>query len=155
MTLLAAFGALLERYSGQDDIVVGSPIANRQEAQLEQLIGFFVNSLVMRVRVKREESFAELLEAVRTTTLDAYQHQDIPFERLVEELSPERRLNVTPVFQVVFALQNAPAGPQQVQGLEIGPVAGDELRVRFDLEVHACGGRGADPVVVGVQPGSV
>ena len=96
----------------------------------------------MRVRVKREESFAELLEAVRTTTLDAYQHQDIPFERLVEELSPERRLNVTPVFQVVFALQNAPAGPQQVQGLEIGPVAGDELRVRFDLEVHAWEGEG-------------
>src|SRR5262249_53946205 len=68
---------------------------------------------------------------------DAYQHQDIPFERLVEELSPQRRLNVTPVFQVAFALQNAPTGPQRVEGLQMGPVAGDTLRVRFDLEVHA------------------
>src|SRR4051812_45383985 len=137
MTLLSAFAVLLQRYSGQDDIVVGSPIANRQEPQLEQLIGFFVNSLVMRVRVGAEASFRELLATVRSTTLDAYQHQDIPFERLVEELSPERSLSRSPVFQVMFALQNAPAGPQRLKGLEITPVAGDELRVRFDLEVHA------------------
>ncbi|HEY2306853.1 MAG TPA: condensation domain-containing protein, partial [Streptosporangiaceae bacterium] len=137
MTLLSGFAVLLQRYSGQDDIVVGSPIANRQEPQLEQLIGFFVNSLVMRVQVGAEVSFRELLLAVRSTTLDAYQHQDIPFERLVEELSPERSLSRPPVFQVVFALQNAPAGPQRLKGLEIAPVVGDELRVRFDLEVHA------------------
>ena len=137
MTLLSAFALLLERYSGQEDIVVGSPIANRQETQLEQLIGFFVNSLVMRVRVRPELSFRELLGAVRATTLDAYLHQDIPFERVVEELSPQRNLNSTPLFQVVFALQNAPVGPQLLKGFEITPLIGDELRVRFDLELHA------------------
>jgi hypothetical protein len=137
MTLLSAFAVLLQRYSGQDDIVVGSPIANRQEAQLERLIGFFVNSLVMRVRVRLGASFRELLSAVRRTALDAYLHQDVPFERLVEELSPGRSLSHTPVFQVVFALQNAPMGRDQLKGLEIAPVAGEELRVRFDLEVHA------------------
>src|SRR5262249_34805022 len=137
MTLLSAFAVLLQRYSGQDDIVVGSPIANRQEAQLEDLIGFFVNALVMRVHVNLDASFQELLAAVRGTTLEAYQHQDIPFERLVEELSPERSLNTTPLFQVMLALQNAPQGPQQLRGLEIAPIASDQLRVRFDLEVHA------------------
>ena len=88
--------------------MVGSPIANRQEKQLEKMIGFFVNSLVMRVRLQPEKSFRELLERVRRTALEAYRHQDIPFERLVEELSPPRSLNTTPVFQVVFAMQNAP-----------------------------------------------
>ncbi|HXC63529.1 MAG TPA: condensation domain-containing protein, partial [bacterium] len=140
MSLLSGFGLLLARYSGQEDIVVGSPIANRQEAQLERLIGFFVNSLVMRLGVQPGQSFLELLGAVRSTALDAYLHQDIPFERLVEELAPERSLNRTPVFQVVFALQNAPTGPQRVRGLEVGPVGVEELRVRFDLEVHAMEG---------------
>jgi amino acid adenylation domain-containing protein len=137
MTLIAAFGALLERYTGQDDIVVGSPIANRQEAHLEELIGFFVNSLVMRIRVQPDLSFRELLAAVRTMTLDAYAHQDVPFERLVEELAPQRSLSTTPVFQVVFALQNAPDGPQKLPGLEIAPMLEEQLQVRFDLEVHA------------------
>jgi amino acid adenylation domain-containing protein len=137
MGLLSAFGLLLARYSGQEDIVIGSPIANRQEAQLEVLIGFFVNSLAMRLRVQPGQNFRELLGAVRATTLEAYLHQDIPFERLVEELAPERSLSRTPVFQVVFTLQNAPAGPQRVKGLEVGPVGAEELRVRFDLEVYA------------------
>ena len=137
MTLLAVFGMLLSRYSGQDDIVVGSPIANRQEEQLEALIGFFVNSLVMRVRPRSEMSFGELLSQVRQTALAAYEHQDVPFERLVEELSPERSLNTTPLFQVMFALQNAPMDKQQLKQLEVNPVRGGELRVRFDLEVHA------------------
>jgi amino acid adenylation domain-containing protein len=137
MTLLAVFGMLLSRYSGQDDIVVGSPIANRQDEQLEALIGFFVNSLVMRVRPRGEMSFRELLSQVRQTALAAYEHQDVPFERLVEELSPERSLNTTPLFQVIFALQNAPMGKQQLKQLEVNPVGGGELRVRFDLEVHA------------------
>ena len=136
MTLLSAFAVLLRRYSGQDDIVVGSPIANRREAQLEDLVGFFVNSLVMRVRLNPEQSFAELLADVRKTALEAYQHQDVPFERLVEVLSPERSLNRTPIFQVVFALQNAPMGSQQLSGLEVERIAGDELLVRFDLELH-------------------
>src|SRR5262249_47956554 len=100
-------------------------------------IGFFVNSLVIRIRVNPDASFRDLLGAVRNTTLDAYLYQDIPFERLVDELAPERRLDETPVFQVVFALHNAPPGPQQVAGLEIAPLLDNELRVRFDLEVHA------------------
>ena len=108
MTLLSGFAILLSRYSGQDDVVVGSPIANRQEEQLEELIGFFVNTLVMRARVKGGMSFQDLLSQVRATALEAYEHQDVPFERIVEELAPERSLNTTPVFQVVFALQNAP-----------------------------------------------
>ena len=136
MTLLSAFAVLLSRYSGQDDIVVGSPIANRREAQLEDLVGFFVNSLVMRVRLNPQQSFQELLADVRKTALEAYQHQDVPFERLVEVLSPERSLNKTPIFQVVFALQNAPMGSQQLSGLEVERIAGDELLVRFDLELH-------------------
>ena len=137
MTLLAAFGVLLSRYSGQDDIVVGSPIANRQATQLEELIGFFVNSLVMRVRTNSEMSFSELMSQVRRTTLEAYQHQDVPFERLVEELAPQRNLDTTPVYQVVFALQNAPSVTHGLKGLEAEPLRGNQLRVRFDLEVHA------------------
>lgn len=136
MTLLSAFAVLLSRYSGQTDIVVGSPIANRREAQLEDLVGFFVNSLVMRVRLNPQQTFQELLAEVRKTALEAYQHQDVPFERLVEVLSPERSLNKTPIFQVVFALQNAPMGSQQLSGLEVERIAGDELLVRFDLELH-------------------
>lgn len=136
MTLLSAFAVLLSRYSGQDDIVVGSPIANRRDAQLEELVGFFVNSLVMRVRLNAQQTFTELLADVRKTALEAYQHQDVPFERLVEVLSPERSLNKTPIFQVVFALQNAPMGSQQLSGLEVERIAGDELLVRFDLELH-------------------
>ena len=136
MSLLSAFAVLLGRYSGQDDIVVGSPIANRREAQLEDLVGFFVNSLVMRVRLNPQQSFQQLVAEVRKTALEAYQHQDVPFERLVEVLSPERSLNKTPIFQVVFALQNAPMGSQQLSGLEVERIAGDELLVRFDLELH-------------------
>src|SRR5262249_30275702 len=142
MTLLAGFGALLSRYSGQDDIVVGTPIANRQEAQLEEVIGFFVNTLVMRMKVEMERSFSELLGEVRRVALEAYQHQDAPFERLVEELSPPRSLNTTPLFQVTFALQNAPRVEQRMEGMEIEVVEGDEWQVRFDLEAHAWEGGG-------------
>jgi amino acid adenylation domain-containing protein len=137
MTLLAAFAVLLSRYTGQEDIVVGSPIANRQDAQLEELIGFFVNTLVLRVRLNPAWSFAELLTEVRATTLAAYQHQDVPFERLVEELSPERSLNRTPLFQVLFALQNAPEVTQQLAGLSVERIVSEALTVHFDLEVHA------------------
>src|SRR5262249_37341152 len=121
----------------QDDIVVGTPIANRREAQLEELIGFFVNTLVMRVKVEREKSFSELLGEVRRVALGAYQHQDVPFERLGGELSPPRHLNTPTLFQVLFALQNAPRVEQRMEGLGIEPLGGGELRVRFDLEAHA------------------
>jgi pristinamycin I synthase-3/4 len=137
MTLLAAFAVLLNRYSGQDDVVVGSPIANRQDARLENLIGFFVNTLVMRVRVRPSSSFRELLAGVRRTALEAYQHQDVPFEKLVEDLSPERSLNRTPLYQVMFALQNAPWIAEALEGLHTEPVRGTEVRVRTDLELHA------------------
>jgi amino acid adenylation domain-containing protein len=137
MALLAAFAVLLERYSGQTDIVVGSPIANRKDPQLEELLGFFLNSVVMRVAVNRRQSFYQLLSAVRTVTLDAYRYSNLPFERLVEELSPERALNTMPLFQVVFELQNAPVLEEPLLGLEIEPCAGDHLRVRCDLELHA------------------
>lgn len=137
MTLLAAFAVLLECHSGQLNIVVGSPIANRQEAHLENLIGFFVNTLVMRLRLNPQESFCDLLESVRVAALEAYQHQNLPFERLVEELSLPRILNTTPVYQVMFALQNAPAATPKLKGLQVEPISGGELRVRCDLEVHA------------------
>jgi amino acid adenylation domain-containing protein len=137
MTLLAGFGVLLSSYSGQADIVIGSPISNRQEAQLEEMIGLFISTLVMRMQVKPEMRFIDLLGEVRRVALEAYQHQNLPFEQLVEELSPERSLSTTPVFQVVFALQNAPRGQHRMTGLEVEPLRGDDLRVRFDLEVHA------------------
>ncbi|HEX6642970.1 MAG TPA: amino acid adenylation domain-containing protein, partial [Thermoanaerobaculia bacterium] len=137
MTLLAAFALLLDRYGAEEDVVIGTPIAGRQETQLEQLIGFFVNSLVMRVRVQPAMTFRALLERVRQLTLDAYRHQDVPFERLVEELSPGRSLNTAPLFQTMFALQNAPVEPLRLRGLEVEPLPMDEMRVRLDLELHA------------------
>jgi acyl carrier protein len=137
MTLLSAFAVLMHRYCGQDDIVVGSPIANRQDERLEGLIGFFANTLAMRVKVDPKASFAELLDQVREMSLDAYRHQHVPFERLVDELPLRRSLNRTPIFQVIFALQNASAGTQELKGLEVEPLGTEDWRVRFDLEVHA------------------
>ena len=100
MTLLAAFQSLLFRHSGQDDIVVGTPIANRRYRELEDLIGFFVNTLALRARSLETLTFTELLQRVREVTLGAYAHQDLPFEKLVEELQPERDLSRNPLFQV-------------------------------------------------------
>ncbi len=137
MTLLTAFAIQMHRYSGQDDIVVGSPIANRQDERLEGLIGFFANMLVMRVGVNPNASFGELLEQVRDLALETYRHQHIPFERLVEVLPLSRSLNRTPLFQVVFALQNASSGTQELKGLEVEELGTEAWTVRFDLEVHA------------------
>jgi amino acid adenylation domain-containing protein len=137
MTLLAAFAVLMHRYSGQDDIVVGSPIANRQDERLEGLIGFFANMLAMRVKVDPNSSFRQLLDQVREFALEAYRHQDVPFERVLEELSLERSSNRTPVFQVIFALQNASAGLQELKGLKIEELGAEAWTVRFDLEVNA------------------
>jgi hypothetical protein len=119
MTLLAGFDVLMSRYSGQEDVTIGTDIANRNRAEIEGLIGFFVNQLALRVAVRAEESFGSLLKRVRETCLGAYTHQDLPFEKLVEELRPERELSRSPLFQVKLILQNAPNGAMglQVRGL--------------------------------------
>jgi amino acid adenylation domain-containing protein/non-ribosomal peptide synthase protein (TIGR01720 family) len=136
MVLLAAFGALLQRFTGQDDIVVGSPIANRNRSETEGLIGFFVNSLVLRTDVSGDPSFRQLVGRVREMTLGAYDHQDLPFEKLVEELEPDRVLNQNPLFQVVFAVQNASTEGFELSGLSLTDFGRDTISTRFDLEVH-------------------
>ena len=135
MTLLAAFTVLLSRYSGFEDIVVGSPIANRQRSELESLIGCFVNTLVLRTKLTENPTFVEVLEQVRQTALDAYAHQDLPFEKLVEELQPERSLSHSPLFQVMFILQNAPRGPQELPGLKMTPLKRGKAVAKFDLSL--------------------
>lgn len=134
MSLLAVFQVLLLRLTGQGDVVVGTPIANRTRSELEGLIGFFVNSLVMRTDLSGDPRFRELLRRVRATALAAYAHQDLPFERLVEELNPERHLHRHPLFQVVFAVQNAPGEPLQLAGLEVRTVEFDVATTRYDLQ---------------------
>jgi amino acid adenylation domain-containing protein len=116
MFLLAAFAALLHRYTGQDDLVVGAPIANRNRAEIERLIGFFVNSLVMRADLSGNPTFRELLRRVRGVALEAYAHQDLPFEKLVEELQPERDLSRNPLFQVTFQMINPPTWRKNAAG---------------------------------------
>ncbi|MBZ4336625.1 non-ribosomal peptide synthase/polyketide synthase, partial [Corallococcus sp. AS-1-12] len=135
MVLLAAFQVLLSRYSAQDDITVGSPIAGRTQAETEGLIGFFVNTLVLRTRVAPEDSFRQLLAQVRGTTLAAYEHQHLPFEKLVEVLQPVRDASRSPLFQVMFALQNAPAGDLRVRGLTFQQVVTEGRSAKFDLNL--------------------
>lgn len=136
MTLLAAFQALLYRYTGQTDIAVGSPIANRHRSELEGLIGFLVNSLVLRSDLSGDPRFCQVLERVRDVTLAAYAHQDLPFEKLVEELQPVRSLGQNPLFQVVFALQNTPMEQLVLPGLVLSPVELETKTARFDLELY-------------------
>ena len=117
MTLLAAYTALLYRWSQQEDIVVGTAIANRRQAEIEDVIGFFVNLLALRTRLTGSLAFSDLLGLVREAALGAYAHQDLPFDKLVEELQPERALNRTPLFQTVFVLQNVTTHPVELPGL--------------------------------------
>lgn len=133
MVLLAAFQTLLYRYSKHEDIIVGSPIAGRNHAEVEDLIGFFVNTLVLRTDMSGNPSFLELLARVRSVTLDAYAHQDLSFDRLVEELQPERSLSYNPLFQVLFVLQNAPQPTHQLAGLTIHPEPVNYETAKFDL----------------------
>ncbi|HEX8276906.1 MAG TPA: amino acid adenylation domain-containing protein [Longimicrobiaceae bacterium] len=133
MTLLAAWQLLLARYAGQDDVVVGTPIAGRTRAELEGLVGFFVNTLALRTDLSGDPDFPELLGRVREATLDAYARQDLPFERLVEALQPERDLSRNPVFQVLFVLQNAPLRAEDAGGLRIAPEEVEGTAAKFDL----------------------
>ena len=133
MTLLAAFQTLLHRYSGQEDIVVGAAIANRNRTEIEGLIGFFVNALALRANCSGDPTFRDFLASVRRTALDAYEHQDLPFEKLVEELNPHRTLSYTPVFQVMFVLQNAPDSAMNLEDLSVSRVRGGGETAKFDL----------------------
>jgi amino acid adenylation domain-containing protein/non-ribosomal peptide synthase protein (TIGR01720 family) len=133
MVLLAGFQALLARYSGQDDLAVGSPVAGRNRVEIEGLIGFFANTLVLRGDLADSPTFGELLGRVRETSLAAWLHQDIPFEKLVEELAPERGLAHSPLFQAMLVLQNAPAGSLEIQDLCLRPVSVDAATSKFDL----------------------
>ncbi|HEC84378.1 MAG TPA: amino acid adenylation domain-containing protein [Thioploca sp.] len=133
MTLFAAFVTLLSRYSGQEDIVVGSPIANRNRHEIESLIGFFVNTLVLRTHLSGNPSFIDLLAQVKQVALDAYAHQDVPFEQLVEVLQPERNLSHSPFFQVIFILQNAPMANLELPGLSLSINETEYATAKFDL----------------------
>src|ERR1051325_1237905 len=134
MTLLAAFKVLLSRYTGQEEIVVGTPIAGRNRAELEPLIGFFVNTLVLRTDVGGELGFREVLGRVREGALGAYAHQDLPFEKLVDELQPERDMSRTPLFQAMFVLQTASREQIDLPGLQLSAAKGSEnTTAKFDL----------------------
>jgi hypothetical protein len=137
MVLLAAFQVLLYRYSGQEDIAVGTPIAGRVRPELGGLIGFFVNTLVLRGDLSGDPSFSEYLERVRGRALEAYAHQDLPFEKLVEELKPKRDLSRNPLFQVALAMQNTPPGELRLEGLEVEALSDREFgneSAKFDLQ---------------------
>jgi amino acid adenylation domain-containing protein/non-ribosomal peptide synthase protein (TIGR01720 family) len=133
MTLLAAFQTLLYRYSSQEDIVVGTDMANRNRAETENVIGFFVNMLVLRTDLSGNPTFRELLARVREVCLGAYAHQDLPFDSLVDELEPERNPSRNPLFQAVFVLQNTPSSELKLPGITLSPFAFESNNVQFDL----------------------
>ncbi|MEW6352922.1 MAG: amino acid adenylation domain-containing protein [Pseudomonadota bacterium] len=133
MTLLTAFQTFLHRYSGQHDVTVGTPIAGRTRLEAEALIGCFVNTLALRIDLSGDPSFREALQRVRQTAMDAYAHQDLPFERLVEELQPERGVGHNPLFQVMFVLQNTPQHALSLGDLQLTPLPIDTGTAKFDL----------------------
>ena len=135
MTLIAAFNLLLSRYSGQVDICLGIPIANRNRSEIEDIIGFFANTLVLRTDLSGNPTFLELLSKVRETSISAYANQDLPFEKLVEEINPPRDLSRNPLFQVLFVMQNAPIKPLQLYGLKSEKLIFKSETTHFDLEL--------------------
>jgi amino acid adenylation domain-containing protein len=135
MTLLTAFAVLLSRYSGQSDLVIGSPIANRHRRELEPLIGFFINVLALRVDLSENPDFLTLLQRVRQVTLDAYAHQDVPFGQVREAVQPERNLSHNPLFQVMFILQNSPDQEFELPGLTIAPLHVESGVSQYDLRL--------------------
>ena len=135
MTLLAVFKTLLYRYTFQEDILVGSPIANRNRTETEQLIGFFANTLVLRTDLSDDPTFRELLGRIKQTTWDAYDHQDLPFEKLVEELQPERDLSYSPLFQVKFALEHAPQSELKLADVTLSFLDSKTETAKLDLSL--------------------
>lgn len=133
MTLLAAFKVLLYRYTGQEDILIGSPIANRNRREISGLIGCFINTLVLRTDLSHNPTFSELLDRVRSVALEAFAHQDLPFEKLVEELQPERNLSRSPLFQVMFVFQNASTSSLELEGLTLSPFPIENKTAKFNL----------------------
>ncbi|HET8846170.1 MAG TPA: amino acid adenylation domain-containing protein, partial [Ktedonobacteraceae bacterium] len=133
MALLAAFQVLLARYSGQEDIVVGTPIANRGRSEIEPVLGLFLNTLVLRTQLGNEQTFQQLLQQVSQRCLEAYAHQDVPFEYLVEQLQPERNFSRSPLFQVMFLLQHEESFPEVIEGLRIAPLEVVASTAKFDL----------------------
>jgi pristinamycin I synthase-3/4 len=133
MVLTGVLSVLLARWSGQDDIAIGTPVAGRRHEALEGLIGFFVNTLVLRTRIDPEEDFAALLDRVRDDALEGLAHQDLPFEHLVEAMAPARDLSHAPLFQVMLALQNAPLGEMGFGGLSLSPIGFDASHAKFDI----------------------
>ncbi|MET3524896.1 condensation domain-containing protein, partial [Mesorhizobium abyssinicae] len=143
MTVLAAWAAVLSRLSGQDDVVIGVPSANRGRREVEELIGFFVNTLALRLDLSGAPSVAELLERARRTALAAQEHQDLPFEQVVEIVKPPRALDHTPLFQVMLAWQNEAGERLDLPGLSVEAAGGGFDQVKFDLEL-SLGERGEE-----------
>ncbi|HJS23707.1 MAG TPA: amino acid adenylation domain-containing protein [Pyrinomonadaceae bacterium] len=135
MTLVAGWQTLLHRYSGQKDIVVGIPVAGRNQAELEELIGFFVNTLVLRTDLAGEPSFRDLMQRVKEVALAAYAHQDVPFEKLVEELQPQRNMSHSPLFQVTISLQNDAEEEWTLPGLKLDSLPRETTSAKFDLSL--------------------
>src|SRR6185369_6685800 len=131
----AGLALLLSRYANQRQVLTGTPMANRTRVELERLIGFFVNTLVFRTDLSGDPTFRGLLARVRETTLGAYAHHDLPLETILEEIQPARDLSRNPLFQVVFAFQNAPVPPLVAPGLTLEPFAIEERTARFELEL--------------------
>ena len=138
MILLAAWSLVLSRLSGQDDMVIGTPVANRRRSELDDLIGFFVNTLALRVRLDGSTTVTDLLAQIRELALGAYAHQDLPFEQLVERLQPERSLSYSPIFQVMLILDNTPAQTLALPGLELSFIKPAYHSTHFDLTLSLC-----------------
>ena len=140
MVLAAAFNAVLARHSGQDDICIGTPIANRHRADIEAVVGFFINTLVLRTRIDLDAPFSDLLAQVRDAALAAYANQDVPFEHLVDLLRPDRSGGQSPLFQVMLALQNTPQSRMDLPGLSMEPIAPEASSAKFDLTLNVMEG---------------
>jgi non-ribosomal peptide synthetase component F len=137
MVMLSSFNVLLQYYSGQNDIVVGTDVANRDDSNIERIVGLFVNQLVLRTNLDGVSNFNEILNRTRAVTLDAYKHQSVPFAKLVEELKPERNQSYSPMFQVKFALRNTPARILDIPGLEFVTDEPETGTSKLDIHMDA------------------